>query len=63
MAELRACGLCGERDIPRGVEWLWFKAGNPIHPWCDEPMWTRITLPGKVKIRRMVRNLLRDAAL
>jgi hypothetical protein len=63
MAELRACGLCGERDIPRGVEWLWWRGGHPIHPWCDTATWERITFMGRRKIRTMVRTLLRDGAL
>lgn len=30
----RACGVCGERDIPRDVDWPWWQDGAPVHATC-----------------------------
>lgn len=30
----RACGICGQRSIPRGVEWPWWINGKPVHEEC-----------------------------
>lgn len=31
----RSCGVCGVRDIPYGMDWLWWTDGRPIHPGCQ----------------------------
>ncbi len=31
----RMCGICGRRDIPRGVDWPYWKDGKPVHAYCD----------------------------
>ena len=30
----RKCGICGG-DIPRGVDWPFWKGGNPVHEDCQ----------------------------
>lgn len=30
----RTCGLCGETNIPRGIDWPWWHDGKPVHPTC-----------------------------
>lgn len=32
----RACGTCGVRDIPRRLEWPWWRDGKPVHRTCME---------------------------
>lgn len=30
----RTCGVCGVRDIPRGIEWPWWLDGECVHYGC-----------------------------
>jgi hypothetical protein len=30
----RTCALCGEQTIPRGVDWLFWRDGKPVHKRC-----------------------------
>lgn len=30
----RACGICGVRDIPYGIDWPWWREGKCVHPAC-----------------------------
>lgn len=30
----RACGICGVRDIPFGMDWPYWTDGRPVHPEC-----------------------------
>lgn len=32
--QLRACGICGLKDIPRGVDWPYWVDGCPVHFAC-----------------------------
>lgn len=40
----RACGLCGAKDIPFGVDWPWWTDGQPVHEDCQK----YIILEGKL---------------
>lgn len=61
MARKRACGVCTVVDIPSNVEWMWWKEGQPIHPWCDLWVWRQVSPPGRLKIKAMVRELVRQS--
>ena len=42
----RACGICGVRDIPLGVDWPAWREGRPVHlPCIGVPVRRSVTAP------------------